>query len=170
MSEDGDFTEENADELAEELMGSLDGLFETDQIADDARPVARMPRESYCRHRRVRLAGESRRVYCRDCEREVPAFDVLDDLAFDWETYMHTREDAQKRAKTATENLTELLRLERNAKGRLKNATKRAPKCSCAEEQREKDAARLKSWGYGGQVGDFWRRELPWCPRCGGKW
>lgn len=161
MSErDDEFREENADELAEELMGSLDKLFETDLIADEQRPVAKDERQPWCRHKRVRLT-EARRVYCRDCKREVPAFDVLDDLAHDWERYMHTREDAQARSKTAQANLTELLRLERNAKARVRAAGKKAPRCSCTEEQRAADTVRLER---------FWRGELSWCPRCGGRW
>lgn len=170
---DDDFTEENADELADELMGSLDKIFETDLVADEQRPVAKDPREPWCSHKRVRLS-EARRVYCRDCKREVPAFDVLEDLAHDWERYMHTREDAQKRSKTAQANLIELLRLERNAKSRVRSALKRAPRCSCSEDQREEDTKTIDRMTrlYTGGVGlpDNWRSTLPWCARCGGRW
>lgn len=156
-----EFSEENADQLAEELMGSLEKLFETDQVADDQRLIAKDPRGPWCSHKRVRLTGESRRVICRDCDREVSAYDALDSIAHDWERHMHGRRDAQKRAKTAEANLIELLRLERNAKGRLRNAAKKAPRCSCTEDQRTADTVRLER---------FWRGELEWCPRCGGRW
>ena len=39
--------------------------------------VERGPRPSYCPHDRYTLDREARRVYCKRCDREVPAFDAL---------------------------------------------------------------------------------------------
>lgn len=95
---------------------------------DDDRPLATGPRpDRYCGHRRTELANEERRVYCRDCGREVPAFDVLKMLASDTERWISHRREAERRAKVAQGHLDDLLRDERNAKSRRRTWKRREP-------------------------------------------
>lgn len=95
---------------------------------DDARPLATSPRpDTWCQHRRTELNGESRRVFCRDCGREVPAFDVLQDLCRDWERYIEGRREAKRRCDVAEGNLEAMLRDERNAKARRRNWRRQEP-------------------------------------------
>lgn len=93
---------------------------------DDDRPLSSAPREPFCAHRRTELRNSERRVYCRACGREVPAFDVLSDLCRDWERFIEGRQEAERRRAVALANLEDLLRDERNAKGRIRNARRRA--------------------------------------------
>lgn len=98
-------------------------LFPTD---DDA-PVR--SRESdveeavrFCRHLHVELDHEARRVYCRGCGREVPAFSYLATLAFDFERHSRSRDHAQREAERARRDLDDVKRQVRNAKSRLARA------------------------------------------------
>jgi hypothetical protein len=81
--------------------------------------------EPSCRHMRVELHHESRRVYCVDCGREVPAFDHLIKLAGEWEKYKHHRDRARADAKRAQARLDDIKRQEANAKSRLRSGRKR---------------------------------------------
>lgn len=97
-------------------------------VEDDARPLATGPRpKPTCWHHRTELDGEARRVHCRDCGREVPAFDVLSDLARDWERYIHGRKEAERRCKVVEALLSDLLRDERNAKARRRSWKRHEP-------------------------------------------
>jgi hypothetical protein len=96
--------------------------------ADDDRHMVREPRKyGQCRHKKIRLDEQQRRAYCRDCETEVPAFDYLWTLAFDWEQFIQGRQEAERRMKVARANLDELHRDERNAKSRRRNWAKHEP-------------------------------------------
>lgn len=102
-------------------------------LTDEDAPVASAPRApGYCSHKHIALDEELHRVICRDCDREVDPFKYLMRLARDWEGYARFRKEAIRRAHEARERLEEILRLERNARARLKridpDAAKSAPK------------------------------------------
>lgn len=96
-------------------------------VEDDARPLATGERPGFCLHRLTRLEQEARRVYCRECGREVPAFDVLWDLAREWERYIEGRLMAKRRLASVEERLADLERAERNAKNRRRTWLRREP-------------------------------------------
>lgn len=103
-------------------------LYPDKDAADEAAPVHPSERpESWCSHRKVRLDDEKHRVFCRDCGREVDPYDVLLHLAHDWSIWVSARKEAERRAKVASDNLRELLRLEANAKARKKRRDARTP-------------------------------------------
>lgn len=101
-----------------------------DQTDDDA-PVRNKPRTSPVAGGcigpclKVELDGDARRVYCRVCGNETPAFDYLTNLAREFERYTGSRKEAQRRAKVAQANLDELERKERNAKARVRKAERK---------------------------------------------
>jgi hypothetical protein len=99
-------------------------LFPDGDELDDDRPLATTPRpKTYCSHwpaGNVELNPETRRCHCRKCGREVAAFDVLEDLAREWERYISGRKEAQRRWRAAETRLEDLLRQERNAKARAR--------------------------------------------------
>jgi hypothetical protein len=108
---------------------------------DDQRPLAVKERQtgdtsSYCLHRRTELDTKSQRVYCRDCESEVTAFDTLLRLAREPERWIWHRKDAERRANTAEESLRVLLKIEANAKARVRTALKKLPECECPITER----------------------------------
>jgi hypothetical protein len=105
--------------------GNIVQLYPTKDQADESAPVKSRegdPKQRYCRHHHVELDREARRVYCRACSVEVPAFDFLEELSRDFSRHVTAREEAERRATVARENLDELLREERNAKSRLRAA------------------------------------------------
>lgn len=68
------------------------------------------------------MDAQARRVYCRDCGSEVPAFDHLEVLARAHEAYLDARNEAQRQAVRAREQLESLKRQIVNAKSRLRRA------------------------------------------------
>lgn len=76
--------------------------------------------KEYCDHRRITLYEEPRTVVCRECGRTIDAFDVLVRYASDWDRIVRWRKEAERRRKLAGERLDEILRLERNARGRVR--------------------------------------------------
>lgn len=95
------------------------------RVEDEARPVKSGERGPFCLHLRTELDGVARRVRCRDCKREVDAFEVLEALARDWERWIAGRDAAETRARGAEANLERILRLERNGKARLRSLRKK---------------------------------------------
>lgn len=63
-------------------------------------------------------------MYCRDCGEEVPAFDVLQQLAAHFEAYESSCKRARADAERAAAELAEVKRELRNAKARLRRATR----------------------------------------------
>jgi hypothetical protein len=101
-------------------------LFPERDLTDGDRPVAtESPRPLYCGHRRTRLESSSRRVFCRDCGREVDPYDVLAGIAHEVERWIGYRKEAERRAREAQERLDVLLREERNAKARARRRNAR---------------------------------------------
>lgn len=86
---------------------------------DDDTPATKLDHES-CTHRKVRLDTEARRVFCRKCNREVDPFTIIQRWAGDWTYITNWRVEAERRRLRADERLEEVLRLERNARSRLK--------------------------------------------------
>lgn len=94
-------------------------------IENDA-PLRSKEARSYCRHRRFEMDEDARRVYCRDCEEEVPAFDVLEIYRREFDMWMRRLKEARREAKLREENLAEIMRQEANAKSRLRRAEAKA--------------------------------------------
>lgn len=97
--------------------GDVVPLFPGIDQEDEDRPLKTGER-AHCSHRRTKLDREARRVYCRDCGREVDAFEVLVGLARDPERLIGARKAAEMRLRQVKAKLDELLRQERNAKSR----------------------------------------------------
>lgn len=74
----------------------------------------------YCPHKRIELDDEVRRVYCRDCSEEVPAFDALENFRRRFDRYVSLLREAKAEAAYRKRVVEELKREERNAKSRLR--------------------------------------------------
>lgn len=59
---------------------------------DDDAPVHRDHARGPCSHGLVRLDPDAKRVYCRECGREVSAYDFLDKLAGEWHRWQRARD------------------------------------------------------------------------------
>lgn len=94
--------------------------------ADDDAPLHRVHNKP-CLHRRIRLDKDAHRVYCRECDAEVDPFAFLFWLTGEWERWVSARESAEKRFMAAQARLDETLRLERNARARVKRLDSQAP-------------------------------------------
>lgn len=104
-------------------MAAVIELFPVIDEADDENPLRhRTVDRKLCpgRCNRAELDQRDQRVYCRDCGREIPAWDELMKLAADPERYIAARKESARLARLADARLKELLRLERNAKSRLR--------------------------------------------------
>lgn len=106
--------------MTDEPLAEIVPLFPDADLADDDAPLRTVPKEKFCLHRRVALDPEAHKITCRDCEREVDPFAYLLDLTRSWENFVRHRKEAQRRAAAAKTRLNEILRLERNARTRLK--------------------------------------------------
>jgi hypothetical protein len=101
-------------------------------LTDDEALVRRAERPPFCAHRRgFTLHEESHTVTCRECERAIDPFEALLWVSREWERHVTFRKEAERRAREAGNRLKELLRLETNARSRLKRldpaAAKKAP-------------------------------------------
>jgi hypothetical protein len=77
-------------------------------------------------HRRgIKLNQVNRRIYCKTCGEELDMFEYIEQLARDWAWTTSTHRSAVEKRKVAEKRLDEVLRQERNAKARLKNAKRR---------------------------------------------
>jgi RNase P subunit RPR2 len=105
-------------------MADVVELFPAADKAAEEGPVRTREREHgrYCSHDKTELDDETRRVYCRHCGQEVPAFDVLRRLARDHERYIGAWRTAHAEAGRAEERLEGLRRQERNIKARVRRA------------------------------------------------
>lgn len=81
-------------------------------------------KRDYCpgMHRNVRLDSVARRVFCTKCGREVDAFEVLSNLAFEYERYKSAVATAKAESMRAYAELEEIKRDLRNAKARKRRA------------------------------------------------
>lgn len=89
-------------------------------IEDEDALVRRDAKLSSCFHRTARIDVPSRRAYCRQCDVELDAFGVLERIAGEIESYISQRKEFKRRIGEAQARLDETLRLERNARARLK--------------------------------------------------
>lgn len=85
-------------------------------------PVRERPRERFCRHERVELDGEARRVYCSDCKIEVDAFAALLNLSRHFVRWQTRYAQAARAAKQMEDQAAELKRELRNLKARVRRA------------------------------------------------
>lgn len=74
----------------------------------------------YCPHKRANINHGMRQLVCRDCEADLDPFDFLHRLTQEADRWRQARIHAQQRARAAEDRLQEILRLERNARARLK--------------------------------------------------
>lgn len=91
--------------------------------ADDA-PVRSAPRRGFCVCRNYVVDHRVRRVFCRECGEEVPAFDALARFARDLERHERLRDAAHAAARDAQQKLDDLKRQIRNAKAQLRRYAK----------------------------------------------
>ena len=88
-------------------------------------PVVFIHDDSKCPdwHRKgIELRDVQRRAYCKTCGVEVDLFDYVKRLASDWMWMSQRYRQAERRTRESEARLVEALRLERNAKGRLRTA------------------------------------------------
>lgn len=97
----------------------LSVLYPTPDEHDDESPAEKEERK-HCLHRKVKLDTEARRVFCRECDREVDAFTVILAWANDWTRITYWRKEAERRRARAGDRLEEILRVEKNARARVK--------------------------------------------------
>lgn len=114
-------------------------LFPGAERTDADAPLRTRPRDpderwSYCRHLRLDLHMKSRRVYCRDCGDEIPAFDALDSLRGEWERYVTARKHAIRQAKDVKARLAELEKQEKNTKARVRRLRTQLPPTLSVQE------------------------------------
>jgi hypothetical protein len=76
-----------------------------------------------CHHRGARLDADARRVYCRECNVEIDAYEVLERIAREPERTIEERKTAQRRLRQVRSELKNLEREERNAKARKRRRT-----------------------------------------------
>lgn len=97
-------------------------LFPGTEKAEHEAPLRTKERPPFCEgsHKRLELDTEARRIYCKDCGREIPAFDALLDLIRYWERYLLAIKEAKRSAAHHQERLDEVKRKERNAKARVR--------------------------------------------------
>lgn len=103
----------------DEKTGEVVILFPWEDVGDDAAPFQSGKRSS-CRHLLIRLDQDSHKTFCRDCNLEVDPFAFLLRLCHEWERWASFRKEAERRGAAASERLEETLRLERNARARVK--------------------------------------------------
>lgn len=91
-----------------------------ERLQDEAGVLHRVTKGYRCEHLHVRLDDTAHRVYCRDCDAEVDAYDFLTRLQGEWQRWVNCRKSAETQARHAQERLDELLRQEKNAKARMR--------------------------------------------------
>ena len=94
--------------------------------ASDGRPpVTRSrSREHFCAHLHAVTHPERRKVTCDDCGAELDPFDFLEKLAHGIDRWTSARDMARREARQAQAELAEVKRELRNAKARLRRATR----------------------------------------------
>lgn len=132
--------------------------FHPREPTDDDRMLHTRGHQRWCLCRRFELDLGTQRVFCKDCGREVPAFEALADVARRHEALIWERKRCESEAKRVAELLATVRRLEHNAKARLRNAVGRAPACTCDDALRKQITQVLGRW-----------RQWAWCPMCGGR-
>jgi hypothetical protein len=87
-------------------------------------PLTGKERPPYCWHKTFLMDGESRRVHCRECGREVDAFDALDHFRQEWERYMGHLESTKRELELRRGELEDVKRQVKNAKAQKRRASK----------------------------------------------
>lgn len=97
---------------------------------DDAIPseVDLKRKEYRCQHRYVALHESTHRLYCNEdqggCGEEIDMYEWIENLTRDWRNFKWRYKMAKQQTEAAEARLAEVLRLERNAKARLKRASR----------------------------------------------
>lgn len=108
---------EGLDDDLRDRLADVVQLFPDD--GDDDAPVTRTE-EAFCAHRLIRIDKSAHRTFCRECGREVDPFDFLLRLAGEWDRWQRAEKEAKRRAFEAQARLEDVLRLEKNARARVK--------------------------------------------------
>jgi len=93
------------------------------EVGDRDAPITKRPKEPGrrpCRHNRTEIDEEKRRLECRDCGAEVPAFDFLLKLSREDGRWREARDAAERAARIAKGQLEDLERKEKNARARVR--------------------------------------------------
>lgn len=83
---------------------------------DSDAPVLTGKRPPWCQHKLTELNTESRRVFCRQCGREVDTFEAFLGFAREYEHWLTARNHMQKEAERVRVELEDLKRQVRNLK------------------------------------------------------
>lgn len=105
--------------MSDEPTGEVVILYPWQDVGDEEAPF-RVEHRGRCQHRLIRLDRDAHRAFCRDCNLEVDPFAFLLRLCGEWQRWAAFRVEAERRAKAAHARLEETLRLERNARSRVK--------------------------------------------------
>lgn len=100
-------------------------LYPTPDEHEAAQPATVDKRKS-CLHDHVSLDPEARTVTCGDCGGLVDPFTLILKWAKGWERLTRWQKEAERRRKLAQDRLAETLRLEKNAKARLRRVDPKA--------------------------------------------
>lgn len=114
--------------MTDDLAGDLADvvrLHPNRNLGDEDAPVRR-DRKTGCLHWKVRIDQDAHRLYCRSCDVEVDPIQFLAYLASNWDRYAAHRDESKRRADEADVRLAELLRLEHNARARLRKLDPKA--------------------------------------------
>lgn len=78
--------------------------------------------EKYCSHKFIVVRARSRTVWCRMCKQEIDPFDVVMDMASDWDRATWREREMRELSDKVEQLKTE----EANTKARIRNARKQA--------------------------------------------
>ena len=90
------------------------------EFGDPPMTVDRM--EPVCLHKYIVVRPRSRTVWCRSCKSEIDPFDVVEDMAHNWEHATWREREMRELANRVEQLKTE----EANTKARIRNARKQA--------------------------------------------
>lgn len=87
--------------------------------------LTKAERPPWCSHDHVQLDDEKHRVFCRDCRREIDAYDALEKFAAQWNRWRDRIENVKRETRVREGRLEEIKREEKNAKARLARVRKK---------------------------------------------
>lgn len=124
------------------------------------KPMTIDRREPICMHKFVTVRRHSRTVWCRVCKQEIDPFEVVIDMAGDWDMATWREEE---RAKLEA-SVAELKREETQVKARIRNARKNGEQASQAEIYFNELLRRLNEATSMGQIYDAarWSAGFKW--------
>lgn len=106
--------------MSDETLAEIVALHPDRDLTDEDAPLHQEPKGYVCTHKTIRLDQTAHKAFCRQCDKEVDLFDYVWRLAGNWSVWVRHRKEAKRRAHEAQTRLDETLRLERNARARVK--------------------------------------------------